>query len=410
MNQEDDLPILGLPAYRMAEMAQVLNMIAQQVAMRREALGRAAWSDAEHAARLHDLQKSGPALRAMTEDERRRWSELESEAETLRSADQHVTTRTERLEEGWGVEARGLRGEDVVAEAYVVCRDEAGAQELAEWLREDGNPESVTRLAEVADAASDALRRQKEALEALDGPALIGELTERLGADLTQRLTNDEAWAACHATFAGAVRAGHDLDELADVVNRLDYSRARKPAALASWAIQRAIELGETTPAAGSDAVNVRRWIAELKEHSTVDRYVAEQLVGRYGEEIDGALAQKFPGLLSRSRADAELHGDRANLAEREAANRLSVKDDPTTVEREDIAAQDEAGVDLHDAAHERASAAEAEGNARAAEERAAVTFEPSNTARTAQRANATSRKPSRGKAPIPAPRPVRSR
>ena len=69
----EPVPTLELPSDRLMQWSQMALLLAAQLAQRREQLDRLAWSDAEHAARAHDLAELRdmiePAVRSMTAEE-----------------------------------------------------------------------------------------------------------------------------------------------------------------------------------------------------------------------------------------------------------------------------------------------------------------------------------------------------
>ncbi|MGH3673276.1 MAG: hypothetical protein ACRDSH_22065 [Pseudonocardiaceae bacterium] len=67
----EPVPTLELPSDRLMQWSQMALLLASQLAGRREALNRLAWSEAEHATRVHDLAElrdasAEPAVRTMT--------------------------------------------------------------------------------------------------------------------------------------------------------------------------------------------------------------------------------------------------------------------------------------------------------------------------------------------------------
>src|SRR2546429_5063938 len=73
----EPVPTLELPSAALMQWSQLALLLAAQLSARRERLDRLAWSDGEHAARVHDLaelrEAIEPAGRAMTTDEIAHW-------------------------------------------------------------------------------------------------------------------------------------------------------------------------------------------------------------------------------------------------------------------------------------------------------------------------------------------------
>ncbi len=67
---ETEIPQMHLSRDHIMAMTQVLNMLSQRLAEHRERRGRAAYGNAEHAARIADTQEN-PVVRPMTDNTRR---------------------------------------------------------------------------------------------------------------------------------------------------------------------------------------------------------------------------------------------------------------------------------------------------------------------------------------------------
>jgi len=76
---ESEIPQLHLSRDHIMAMTQVLNMLSQRLAEQRERRGRAAYSNAEHAARIADAHDT-PVLRPMTDTERQQFTGQAGEA------------------------------------------------------------------------------------------------------------------------------------------------------------------------------------------------------------------------------------------------------------------------------------------------------------------------------------------
>ena len=129
---EPEPPQLHFTRDHIMAMTQLLNMLSQRLADQREWRGRAAYSNAEHAARIADTHEH-PVVRPMSEAEHR--------AFTTQAGDPHVpqhglSVATAPVGQKWGVRAV-TPDRDA---ATVMCPNITEAARLADYLRKENNP------------------------------------------------------------------------------------------------------------------------------------------------------------------------------------------------------------------------------------------------------------------------------
>jgi len=133
---ETEIPQLHFTRDHIMAMTQLLNMLSQRLAEQRERRGRAAYSNAEHAARLADTHEH-PVVRPMSEAERQTF--------TTQAGDplvpQHgLSVATAPVGQEWG--ARAVTPDRDAA--TVMCPNITEAARLADYLRAQNNPGLVT--------------------------------------------------------------------------------------------------------------------------------------------------------------------------------------------------------------------------------------------------------------------------
>src|SRR5947209_10512188 len=120
----EPVPTLELPSAALMQWSQLALLLAAQLAARRERLDRLAWSEGEHAARVHDLaelrEAIEPAVRAMTTDEIAHWSTSTSDPtpETTGPVSAEVASINDR----WAVHATARHDDTTVGHVWVSCR------------------------------------------------------------------------------------------------------------------------------------------------------------------------------------------------------------------------------------------------------------------------------------------------
>jgi hypothetical protein len=390
----EPVPTLELPSDRLMQWSQLALLLAGQLAARREQLDRLAWSDAEHAARAHDLAErraatTEPAVRAMTTDEIAHWPT--SGSNTATGTTGPVTAEVALLGERWALHATA-RVDDTVNEAWVSCRDEHTARGLASEILARGEPEVVHRLAghlQLGERVTAQHAQAQASAPPTDRDAMATHLRSAWPAEAAAAALNCRAWPTLADKLAAVQHDGHDLTALLNRVNTSRIPTARKPAAFASWLLDQATPrptqdggqvppLEQTSTDRHPHHDQLVSWAQQLDPASMIDRVGALGVVGYCGTGVDTRLVTRFPDLLddaAHDEANAVAAEALAGERERSAAAHLATGDHPTTPQREDLDGQALAGRDLHEAAAAHATAAEAHGSAHAAVARANVTL-----------------------------------
>ena len=391
----EPVPTLELPSAALMQWSQMALLLAAQLAARREQLDRLAWSDAEHAARAHDLvelrEQIEPAVRAMTAEEIAHWPTSGSDDATGAAAP--VSAEVTPVGDRWALHATARGAAGTVSPVWVSCRDENTARDLASEILARGEPAAVHRLAghlQLGEQLAAQHTQAQDSAPPTDRVAMAAHVRGAWPAEAATAALNCRAWPTLAEKLTAAQHDGHDLDRLLGAMNTSRIPTARKPAALASWMLDQATTRGaakqdghvpapEQTSTAhhpGHDQIGL--WAQQLDPASMIDRVGALGVLGYCGTGVDTRLLARFPDLLNdaahaegKAAAAEGLAGER----ERSAASHLAIVDDPTTPQREDLDGQALAGRDLHEAAAAHATAAEAHGAAHAAVARANVTL-----------------------------------
>jgi hypothetical protein len=392
----EPVPTLELPSAAVMQWSQLTLLLAAQLAARRERLDRLAWSDGEHAARVHDLAELReviePAVRAMTTDEIAHWPTSTSDLTPGTAGS--VSTEVAPINDRWALHATARHDDTTIGHVWVSCRDETLARELAGEIVANGQPETIYRLgAHVALAEqADAHRTQVQAsTPPTDRHAMAAHVQSAWPKEVAAAVLGCPAWPTLADKLAATQHHGHDLATLLSRLNTSGIPTARKPAALAAWLLDQATphppQQGwpreQPSAAAHPDPEELLSWVDRLDPASGIDRVGALGALGHYGAGVDARLLSHFPDLLDdaghrAARVAAEtLAGDR----ERSAAAHQATVDDPTTARREDRDGQDLTHRDRHEAAAARAVAAEQQAAPHAAVARANVTLTPPTAA-----------------------------
>ncbi|MGH3673275.1 MAG: hypothetical protein ACRDSH_22060 [Pseudonocardiaceae bacterium] len=291
-----------------------------------------------------------------------------------------MTAEVAPLGERWGLHATAPGEGEAVREIWVSCREENTARALASEILHRGEPEAVHRLSTHLQIA-DQLATQRAHALLVDRDAMATQVHAAWPANAAAAVVGCPAWPTLAERLAAAKNDGHDLAGLLGRMDTRGIPTARKPAALASWLLDRTTETS-TPPHPHHQELGA--WVDQLDPASMIDRVGALSVVGYCGPTLDARLLSRFPDLLDDAAQDAHavavaegLAGDR----ERSAAIHQASIDDPATPQREDLDGQALAGRDLHEAAAARATAAEHHGAPDAAAARANVTLTAPSTA-----------------------------
>ncbi len=392
----EPVPTLELPSAALMQWSQMALLLATQLAARREQLDRLAWSDAEHAARAHDLAErrqatTEPAVRAMTAEEIAHWPTSGSDDATGTAGP--VSAEVAPVNDRWALHATARGDDDTVSQTWVSCRDENTARGLASEILARGEPAAVHRLAGHLQLGEQRRRpaHPGSGQRTARRPRRHGRAhTGCVARDAAAAALNCRAWPTLAEKLTAAQHDGHDLDRLLGAMDTSRIPTARKPAALASWMLDQATTPGAhrrraraspgSRPAPHTTQATTRsgRGLQQLDPASMIDRVGALGVLGYCGTGVDTRLLARFPDLLNDAAHDEAKAAAAEGLAgerERSAASHLATVDDPTTPQREDLDGQALAGRDLHEAAAAHATAAEAHGAAHAAVARANVTL-----------------------------------
>lgn len=409
LGRQSDVPSLGLPREQLLTYAMLARTAAGALRTVRERHGRAAWNDADEAARIH-LAADAAAIDELTPTQAQEWNQRVAEGNVGidRVGDSGMVMAYAGLADGTEV-VQATLGDRTVT---VAAGSPATAAHIREWLA--ANP-SHDALSDLRQTARDIAADRTEDVPAADVPAAaagddsgrqqpeedraaisIDELTaptlrERLGDRVPQRVFDDARWATAERQFRDLVREGVDPALLADAAAGLTFDhKVRSPAGLVAWQLRKAAQ-GHTGP---TDEDQARReaateWLATAEDTPT-DRARASRLVGQIDTEFDRALAEKYPGILTPAASDsedrwhdhaaraathadlAETHDDTAvreeeavaHAAQRVTEAELAVVGGPVADEQVDPAVE-RGDADTHEAiaADERDLAADAEGD-----------------------------------------------
>jgi hypothetical protein len=414
----EPVPTLELPSAALMQWSQMALLLAGQLAARREQLDRLAWSDAEHAARAHDLVELReatiePAARSMTAAEIAQWPTGGSDDATATTGP--VTAEVAAINDRWALHA-AARHDDTVRQTWVSCREENLARGLASEILARGEPEAVHRLAghiQLGEQVAAQHAQAQASAPPVDRDAMATHLRSAWPAEAAAAALSCRAWPTLAERLTAAQHDGHDLTRLLGGMNTSRVPTARKPAAFASWMLDQATTRGvkegghvpppeQTSASRHPDHGEIGAWVDQLDPASMIDRVGALGVIGYCGTGVDIRLVSRFPDLLDDAAHEEGKAAAAEGLAaerERSAAAHQATVDDPSTPQREDLDGAALAGRDLHDAAAARATAAESHGAANAAVARANVTLTAPGPATTAQTAGQVT--------PPPHPQPV---
>jgi len=422
---ESEIPQLHLSRDHIMAMTQVLTMLSQRLAEQRERRGRAAYSNAEHAARIADTHDH-PMLRPMTDPEHQAFTAQAGEAQPPA---QGLTVATAPLGQEWGVRAVAPTGDY----ATVVCPNISEAGRLVDYLRAQNSPAVVNELNELSEQIGH--RDNTTAAQAAGmGPTPLRETSDqsrlaRLATDLPPSLTMAPEWERTETRFGELVDQGVDSAAMVAGVQGLDFDRARRPDALVRWSLDQTArawdaEHGQQSRTHEDSREVTAAWARQLDPTSALDRAVASEAVGRYGQDIDATLANAYPGLLTvatdarslatGAEAEALAQQQRENteaLTAESAAHTL--RGDETHGDRggdEDLDREEAAIAADGEAAEHRGRESEAGGDAeRARDDKVTAQFTPTPTTTTT--ATKVARRPAtRTSPPVPVPTQTRTR
>ncbi|MEY1677707.1 hypothetical protein WDY80_24910 (plasmid) [Gordonia hongkongensis] len=404
LGRQSDVPSLGLPREQLLTYAMFARTAAGALRSARERHGRAAWNDADEAARIH-LAADAAAIDELTPTQAQEWNQrvAEGNVDIDRVGDSGMVMAYAGLADGTEV-VQATLGDRTVT---VAAGSPATAAHVREWLAANPNHDALSDLRQTARdiaadrtedapapaAGDDSGQQQPEqdrttiSIDELTAPTL----RERLGDRVPQSVFADARWATAERQFRDLAREGVDPDLLADAAASLTFDhKVRSPAALVAWQLRKAAQ-GHTAP---TDEDQARReaateWLATAEDTPT-DRARASRLVGQIDTEFDRALAEKYPGILTPAASEfedrwhdhaarasthadlAETHDDTAvreeeavaHAAQRVTDAELAVVGGPVADEQVDPAVE-RGDADTHEAiaADERDLAADAEGD-----------------------------------------------
>lgn len=302
----------------------------------------------------------------------------------------------------WGVEAHtwGENG-GATATAMVVCRDAEDALAMARHLREHGTAEDLGRLHELAARGNGQFVEPPQAAQQPGAAAQLGRhaaplvlsendwetaLRRELSPDLADRIIvkdpahpHNAAWRELHELANQEVlRVGADPARLAALVRAVPHWRddVINPPALAHWAIKESrtsptydrivaapgagaagatAGTGAAAPSPAAAEEHARRpprlnevrsprdaveWAKGLEPRNPAHRLEAKAGFGHWGDEVDGVLNSKFPGLAQKATEAAKKERAKQNAkaapAEQVAVAEVEVAEpanDPTTLQ-----------------------------------------------------------------------------
>jgi hypothetical protein len=342
---DTDVPTLYPSATQLWQYAQTVNAIAGLAASLRARLararqddGRLAYSEAEHAARLHQASQL-PPIRLMTNQEQARWQHrIPAELAAL-PHDEPFTVWTAQLVNHaghptgqWGLEAHCWDRGRPTSSVFAVCRDAADALAMTRHLREHGSPDQLHLLHQLATGAV------KPSAPVLDPARWEAALRTALPASLADRIIikdpahpHHRAWQQLLRLADTEVRrVGADPTKLARLVATVPQWRAnvRNPPAVARWAL---IE-SRTNPAYPATVAathhQARRpqpapspvplrlahvrtpqdalvWARGLDRRDPSHRLEAKAGFGHWGSQTDTILARTFTDLVEHTNTAA---------------------------------------------------------------------------------------------------------
>ena len=351
----DGPPTLHPSATQLWQYAQAFNSIAMlsarlraRMSQTRHAAGRLAFSDAEHAARLHEARQL-PPIRLMSDQERTDWQQRVPRSLAAPPHDEPVAVWTAQLADSrgnttgqWGLEAHARDSQGRDAELFLVCRDASDALALTRHLREHGTTNHLRTLQDLALAKQRPAERPSAPQIGRRTAPLLSEadwaaaLRHELPADLAARIIvtdpahpHHTAWRELHHLASSEVeRVAADPARLAALVRSVPRWRAgvRNPPALAHWALVEARASGTyldtvradpkpSPPAAAlapathappplrevRDPAQAHQWAHGLDARNPQHRVEAKAGLGRWGSTVDALLATKFPGLIDET-------------------------------------------------------------------------------------------------------------
>jgi len=329
-------------------MTQLLNMLSQRLAEQRERRGRAAYSNAEHAARIADTQDN-PVIRPMSDTERQQFT---VDAGNPQVPQHGLSVATAPVGEQWGVRAVTPAGDA----ATVMCPNITEAARLADYLRAQNNPAVVDELNELSEQIG-----HRVAAETTPGAAQsAGQHTRQApqvdltkGGSLAERAENVPAsltatpeWERIEAQFTALTDRGVSPDALAAGVDGLDFDRARRPDALVGWSLDQTAAAWDATHRStdnGRDdsAAVTAEWATQLDPTSAVDRAAAAEAVDRYGPDVDATLAGAYPGLLTAAHDRRTMvewaDGGALSQQQRETVEALTAESTARTLRGDDV-------------------------------------------------------------------------
>ena len=346
---ETEVPQLHLSRDHIMAMTQLLTMLSQRLAEQRERRGRAAYSNAEHAARIADTQDN-PVLRPMTDAERQQFTATAGNPQVPQHG---LSVATAPVGQEWGVRAVTPAGDG----ATVMCQTITEATRLADYLRAQNTPAVIDELnelseqighrvaAETTPGAPQSAEQHTQQDPPQDGLTKGGSLAER-AENVPTALTSTPQWQEIEAQFADLTNRGVHPDALAAGVQALDFDRARRPDALVRWSLENTerawqAEYRSTNSKGGDSTAVTAEWATQLDPTSAVDRAAAAEAVGRYGPDVDATLAGAYPGLLTAAhdgRTMAEWAEDAAlSQQQRETAEALTAESTARTLRGDDV-------------------------------------------------------------------------
>ena len=287
---------------------------------RRDQLDRLAWSDAEHAARAHDLTErrqatTEPAVRAMTAEEIAHWPTSGSDDATGTAGP--VSAQVAPVNDRWALHATARGADGTVRPVWVSCRDENTARDLATEILARGEPEAVHRLAghlQLGEQLAAQHTQVQASAPPADRVAMAAHIRGAWPADAAAAALNCRAWPTLAEKLTAAQHDGHDLDRLLGAMDTSRIPTARKPAALASWMLDQATTPGATggghvpAPEQTSTAHHpghdqIVSWADQLDPASMIDRVGALGVLGYCGTGVDTRLlADSRPAQRRRTR------------------------------------------------------------------------------------------------------------
>ncbi len=346
---ETEVPQLHLSRDHIMAMTQLLTMLSQRLAEQREHRGRAAYSNAEHAARIADTQDN-PVLRPMSDTERQQFT---VDAGNPQVPQHGLSVATAPVGEQWGVRAVTPAGDA----ATVVCPNITEAARLADYLRAENNPAVVDELNELSEQIGHRVAAettpgagQSAGQHTPQDPAQVdltkgGSLAER-AENLPASLTATPEWERIEAQFADLTDRGVSPTALAAGVQALDFDRARRPDALVRWSLENterawAVEHRSTNSSSGDSTAVTAEWATQLDPTSAVDRAAAAEAVGRYGPDVDATLAGAYPGLLTAAHDRRTMvewaDGGALSQQQRETVEALTAESTARTLRGDDV-------------------------------------------------------------------------